>query len=154
MQSNLKVRVTNTSHRYRLAAVAAALTVSFGAASQAGAADLNCEPDVVVENKKDISIKVLRFAYTVLNKSEPYYVESLANKRLAPGERETWPTQKLKEAADGNVITHTWVEYKPDTSGVGSPIGDPYGPADWSDDHTHSLTYACFKGRDYYVSVE
>ena len=88
------------------------------------------QADVVVENKKDISIKVLRFAYTVLDKSEPYFVEPLANKRLAPGsERPGRP--RSWEAAEGNVITRTWVEYKPDTSGVGSPIGHPYGPADW-----------------------
>ena len=49
MQSNLNVRVTNTRHRYRLAAVAAALTVLFGAASPAGAAGLNSTPDVYVE---------------------------------------------------------------------------------------------------------
>jgi hypothetical protein len=151
MQSNLNVPVTNTSHRYRLAAVAAALTVSFGAASQAGAAGLECKADIVAENKKDISIKVLRFEYEVLGKT---YTEPLANKRLAPGERETWPTQKLAHAANGNLITTTRLEYKDDTSGTGSPIGDPYGPPKWSDYHPHTPTYVCFNGRDYYISVE
>jgi hypothetical protein len=148
MKPNLNVAVTNTRHRCRLAAVVAALVVSFGSASQAGA---NCAADVVVENKKPLAIKVLRFEYRVGGKT---FTEPLANKRLAKGERETWRTQNLGHVNDGQVITTTRVEFKEDTSGVGSPIGDPYGPPKWSDYHDHSSTYICFDGRDYYVSVE
>jgi hypothetical protein len=148
MKSNLNVPVINTRHRCRLAAVAAALVVSLGSASQASA---ECAADVVVENKKPRAIKVLRFEYTVGSKT---FTEPLANKRLAVGERETWRTQNLAHVNDGQVITTTRVEFKEDTSGKGSPIGDPYGPAKWSDYHDHSPTYICFDGRDYYVSVE
>jgi hypothetical protein len=74
-QSTSKVRVTNTTHRRALIALAAALAVSFGATSQAGAAGLACKPDVFVENAKGASIKVLRFEYTVLGK---VHTEALA----------------------------------------------------------------------------
>ena len=143
MQSNLNVRVTNTSHRYRLAAVAAALTVLFGAASPAVADGLHCTPDVFVKNRKGASIKVLKFAYQ--RKGEEPKVESLVNKRLAPGEQERWPSQRLSDAAPDHYIVQTAVQYKNDNSGA----GDGYGPAVWSEWHPHTETYTCQAGRNY-----
>ena len=149
MQSNLNVPITNNSHRYRLAALAAALTVSFGAASPAGAGDLECTPDVHVTNKKGASIKVLNFRYTV-NGVE--HTEPLTNKRLAVGEQEHWHNQKLNHAATGIVITSSRIEYKDDTSGGGSPIGDPYGPPRMSRAFPH--TFTCTDEHNYNHDIE
>ena len=132
-----QVNIKKTS----LIALAVALAVSFGA-TPAGAGGLECEPDVYVENRKGASIKVLKFEYTV---NGTKHVESLVNKRLAPGEEEHWFGQKLSEAATGILITSTRVQYKNDNSGA----GDGYGPPVWSDSHPHTPTYVCLAGRNY-----
>ena len=136
-RSTFKVRVTNTTHRRALVALAAVLAVSFGATSQAGAAGLACKPDVHVTNNKGKSIKVLNFRYTV-NGTE--HTEALDNKRLAVGETGDWLNVNLQEVADGIVIDSTRVQYKDDTSGVGSPVGDPYGPPRFSVSFPHTFT--------------
>ena len=130
-----------------LLALGTAATV--GIASQAAAADLACHPDVFVTNKKGASIKVISFRYTIDGKEE---TEGLANKRLSVGEKEQWLTQKLQHAASGRVITSTRVEYKDDTSGKGSPIGDPYGPPHFSPAVAHSE--ACVDKHDYSHVIE
>ena len=139
------------AHRGALVAIVAALAVSFGATPQAGAADLTCKPDVFAKNRKAASIKVTRFEYTVLGRT---YTEGLANKRLAPGEEVDWDKVRLQHAAIGNVITSTRIEYKDDTGGVGSPIGDPYGPPRWSDPHPHTSSYPCLTDRNYAHYIE
>jgi hypothetical protein len=142
-----KLRAMNAAHHRALAALSAVLALSLGVASHTNAANIKCPPDVFVMNKKATAIKVLRFEYTVLDKS---YIESLVNKRLAPGQTEEWPTQQLGHAAEGNVIATTRVEYKDDNSGG----GDGWGSAHWSDYHSHSTTYLCFKGTNYWLGVD
>ena len=140
-----------SAHRGALIAVAAALAMSFGAIPQASADNLKCKIDVYTMNRKPASIKVIRFEYTVLGKT---YTEGLANKRVAPGEEVDWDKVSLQHAAIGNVITSTRVEYKDDTSGVGSPIGDPYGPPKWSKAHPHTSSYPCMTDRNYAHYIE
>jgi len=125
---------TVTIGRRALVAIAAALALSLGVTSQARAAD--CKPNVRVVNHKGASIKVLRFLYTVGGQE---FSESLADKRLAVSETEDWPSQRLNGASVGQVITSSRVEFKNDTSGVGSPIGDPYGPPVMSRPFPHSF---------------
>ena len=60
----------------------------------------------------------------------------------------------LQEAAIGNVITSTWVEYRDDTSGVGSPVGDPWGPARLSPEYKHDDGYECQTDRNYWLGVD
>jgi hypothetical protein len=146
-QSRSNARGAKPTQRRALVALAATLALSFGVTSQADAGDLKCEPDVFVKNNKATAIKVLRFEYTVLGKEEK--VESLVNKRLAPGETEEWPTQKLKEAAEGNAIISTRVEFKNDNSGG----GDGWGSPKWSLPHGHSESYKCFRGTNYWLGV-
>ncbi|RZL89435.1 MAG: hypothetical protein EOP82_19810 [Variovorax sp.] len=134
------------AHRGALAALAAALAMSFGAMPQASADGLKCRIDLYAKNRTPASIKVTRFEYTVRGNT---YTEGLANKRVAPGEEVDWDKVSLQHAAIGNVITSTRVEYKEDTSGVGSPIGDPYGPPKWSAPHTHTSNYPCATDRNY-----
>lgn len=104
-----------------VAALGAALAVSFGATPSAGAADLACHPTVIATNNKGASIKVLAFRYTVAGKE---WTEALDNKRLAVGETDDWNSVKLQHAASGIRITSTRLEIKNDNSGE----GDGYGP--------------------------
>ena len=150
--SRSEVRVTNTPHRRALVALAAALAVSFGAMQEASAAP-NCKPDIFVKNNKDKAIKVLRFKYKVKDRAGTFD-EGLANKRLAPGETGDWDKVALQEAAIGNVITSTWVEYRDDTSGVGDPVGDPWGPARLSPEYEHDDGYECQTDRNYWLGVD
>jgi hypothetical protein len=144
-QSGRNIMATlNHIHRHPLAALAAALAVSFGAVSQAGAAGLACKPDIYVKNRKPASIKVLKLEYMV--EGDPRrYPEALDNKRLAPGEEDHWSRVKLGEAAVNIWITQTRVQFKNDNSGA----GDGYGPPKWSDWHTHTEGYKCQDGRNY-----
>ena len=133
--------------RCALSALAAALTVSFGAVAPSRADDLSCHGDIFVMNRKGASIKVLRFEYTVNGKT---YTEALDNKRLAPQEEQEWHNVKLQHVAEGVLIRSTRVEIKDDTSGA----GDGYGPAHWSVPHPHSSTYVCVAGRNYAHYIE
>jgi hypothetical protein len=123
------------SHRCAMGVLAAGLAIStggaaalFGAQSPAIAA-LKCKPDLIVTNDRAAAIKVTKIQYEVLGQT---HIDGITNKRLAPGETEEWRTVSLKDAAKGNVITNIRYEFKPDTSGVGSPIGDPWGSPQWS----------------------
>jgi hypothetical protein len=136
------LRDTLTNHRRPLAALAALLALSVGSIARPRADPLNCLPDVHAENRKPFSIKVLRFAYTV-NGVE--YIESLANKRLAPGETAWWNGQRLAHAGVDAYIQSTRIEFKDDNSGA----GDGYGPAKWSDPQPHTEGYRCLNGRNY-----
>ncbi|MEO8249079.1 MAG: hypothetical protein ABI589_06885 [Burkholderiales bacterium] len=138
---------TTAIHRRALVTLAAALALSLGAASPAFAVPA-CKIDVFVKNEQSASIKVLRFKYSVKDKSGTF-IESLSNKRLAPGETEEWPNQALREAGEGNLITNTWVEYKRDNSGA----GDGYGPPEWSKPFPHSSTYTCLNDRNYWLAA-
>ena len=142
---------TCTTRCRKLAALAGVLALCLGATSPALAVPA-CKIDVFVKNEQSASIKVLRFKYWVKDKPGDHF-ESLSNKRLAPGETAEWPNQALRQAGEGNLITNTWVEYKRDTSGVGSPIGDPYGPPEWSKPFAHSSTYVCLNDRNYWLAA-
>jgi len=131
--------------RRALAASAAMLALSLGAASQAEANPLSCAPNVRVINEKGASIKVLRFLYTVGGQE---FSESLVNKRLAPNETENWPSQTLRHAATGIVITSSRVEFKNDNSGA----GDGYGPPVMSSAFPHS--YICSDGHNYIHTID
>lgn len=133
------------THRHALATLAAALAVSFGAASPAVAARIECKPTIKVENKKPASIKVLKLEYTVLGKAHD---EGLDNKRLAAGEEDEWRSVRLQDAAIGNVISATRVQFKNDNSGA----GDGYGPAVWSKSFPHSFN--CGDNHNYIHVIE
>ena len=136
--------------RHPLAALTAALAVSFAAVSQADAAGLACKPDIYVKNRKAASIKVLKLEYMVEGDSKPH-AEALDNKRLAPNEENDWSRVTLGKAAVNNWITQTRVQFKNDNSGA----GDGYGPAKWSDWYPHTEGYKCQDGRNYahYIDV-
>lgn len=120
-RSTFKVRVTNTTPRRALVALAAALAISFGATSQAGAT-VHCQPNVKVTKGSGgaTSIKVLNFKYKVGGNT--IYTEGLSNKVLTRGETENWPSQTLNHAATGVVITESAVEIQEDN-------GRGYGPS-------------------------
>ena len=136
---------TPSTLRRALFAAASTLALSVGVMSQAHAVSA-CKIDVFVKNEQSASVKVLKFFYTV-NGHE--YHESLVNKRLAPGETAEWPNQALAHAAEGNWISNTHVEFKPNNSGA----GDGYGPVESSEDFTHSSTYTCLNDRNYWLAV-
>jgi hypothetical protein len=136
------LRDTIINYRRPVVALAALLSLSVGALERPRADPLNCKPNLHAQNRKSFSIKVLRFAYTV-NGVE--HIESLANKRLAPGETEWWNSQRLAHAAVDSYISSTRIEFKDDNSGA----GDGYGPAKWSDPQPHTEGYRCLNGRNY-----
>jgi hypothetical protein len=125
-----------------------ALAVSFSSPTDVGAAKLACKPDVKVKNKESRAIKVLRFGYKADGEDR---AEGLDNKKLAPGEEETWKTQKLQHVAEGNPILEIRIEYRRDTSGDGKGISDPWGKATWTE--WYPQTGDCTDGRDYQVEV-
>lgn len=144
--------------RRTLCTVAAALAVSFGALSQAHAANLACKPDIFAKNRKAAAIKVVGFEYTTKatgegSKSDPWR-ESLSNKRLAPGEEVDWNKVKLQHAAEDNWIRSTRVQFRNDTSGASNP-SDAWGELVWSDWHDHNETYRCLTDRNYahYIDI-
>jgi hypothetical protein len=130
----------NSAHHHVLAGLTTALALSFGAVSQAGAADLACKPTIIVTNSKGASIKVLAFDYKVAGKEE---TENLSNKRLAVGETEEWKSVKLQHAATGIDVTSTRIQFKNDNSGA----GDGYGPVETS--NWINRPYFCTDGHTY-----
>jgi hypothetical protein len=75
------------------------------------------------------------------------FSESLVNKRLAPNETENWPSQTLRHAATGIVITSSRVEFKNDNSGA----GDGLRSAVMSSAFPHS--YICSDGHNYIHTI-
>ena len=131
---------TNIVPRHPLGVLAAALAISLGATSSAGAVNLACKPKVIATNNKGASIKVLAFRYTVAGTE---YTEALDNKRLAVGETEEWNSVNLQHAASGIRITSTRLEMKNDNSGD----GDGYGPMVLSP--SINRPYICTDGHTY-----
>src|SRR5262245_52323516 len=105
------------SVRSALFGVAAVFATSLAIAPAAHANKLACDATLEVINKKPTAIKVLSFHYVAGRKEQN---EGLANRKLAPGEKEEWKNQKLQNVATGNPITSAWVEYRDDTSGKSS----------------------------------
>ena len=128
--------------RHLLGAFAAALAVSFGAASPA-VANVKCKPNVRVTNLKGASIKVINFKYKIGNNT--IHTEGLANKILTPNEIENWPSQTLNDAATGVVITSSAIGYQDDT-------GPGYGPTKTSAWFPHSFT--CNDTHNYIATIQ
>jgi hypothetical protein len=143
-QSTFKVRVTNTTPRRALVALAAALAVSFGATSPAGATNLACKPTVTVTNLRpggSAAIKIVNFQYKVDIHGDEIFTEGLVNKILTDGDRfEDWPSQTLQDAATGNKITQTAVGFRVDNGrGWGSLLTSAWFPHSFlcGDEHTY-----------------
>jgi hypothetical protein len=136
------------SSRRALFGFAAVFAASFAVVPAANAAKLACNPTVEVVNKKPIAIKVLSFHYVAGGEKRH---EGLANRKLAPGEKEQWKNQKLQHVAEDNPITSAWVEYREDTSGKSNP-SDPWGSRQESHHDTH--TGDCKDGRTYTLVVQ
>ena len=132
-----------------LFAMAVVVAVSFGIAPDTGAANLACKPDIEVTNLNDKAIKVLRFQYK--DGGGGNHTEGLGNKKLSPGETETWKSQKLQDVAEGNRIQEIRVEYRNDASGQSEPISDPWGPAEWT--AWFPQTGDCKDYTDYHIKV-
>lgn len=140
-----------------LVTAAVACALSFGLVPNIGAAKLACKPDLYVKNEKSRAIKVIAFEYKVEEKNQEGemekkdYREGLANKKLAPGETEDWPSQKLQNVAEFNPVLAIRVEYRNDTSGE-KKRSDPWGPKYWSKWRYFRIG-DCENGRDYEVTV-
>ena len=144
--STFKVRVSNSTRRRALVALAAVLAVSLGATSHVGAGALACKPTVTVTNSRprgSAAIKVLNFKYKIGDNR--IYTEGLTNKVLTSGQSEDWPSQTLNNAANGVKITSSAVELQVD-NGRG---WDPLTPLVW-----FPHTFACGENHHYNHVIE
>jgi len=115
-------------------------------APQATADSAKCRPNVRATNNKPTAIKVTKFKYKVAGSNE-VFTESLVNKKLTSGETENWPSQTLRYATKGVVVSSTAIEYKNDTSGAGDGWGAPV-TSNWFDH-----TFECGDNHNYIQTV-
>jgi hypothetical protein len=111
-------------------------------APRATADSQKCRPNVRVTNSSGNDIKVTKFKYKVSGSPE-VFTESLVNKNLSPNETENWPSQTLRFAVKGVVVSETAVEFKPDTGpGWGSPTSSAWFPHSFTcgDNHNYIQT--------------
>jgi len=122
--------------------VMAAIGLVGTTAPRATADSENCRPNVRVTNSSGNDIKVTKFKYKVTGSPE-IFTESLVNKNLSDDETENWPSQTLRFAVKGVVISETAVEFKPDTGpGWGSPTTSAWFPHSFTcgDNHNYIQT--------------
>jgi hypothetical protein len=133
--------------KLRLGFVVMAVAGLAGTAAPRATADSDdCQPNVRVINNKPTAIKVTKFKYKIQGSPE-VFTESLLNKNLSSGETENWPSQRLRFANKGVIVSSSAVEYKNDTSGSGSAWGSPQ-LSDW---FPHSFT--CGDNHNYIQTV-